>query len=51
MAQMDRPEIQKLSEKICWWSAINTDRPKLKLQWDGIEIEVLLDTGADVTIS
>lgn len=33
-----------------WQTAINAQRPKLKLQINGTEIEGLVDTGADITI-
>lgn len=35
---------------VCWQTVVNDQRPKLKLQVNGIEIEDLVDTGADVTI-
>lgn len=33
-----------------WQTTINDQRPKLKIQINGIEIEGLVDTGADVMI-
>ena len=33
-----------------WQTTINDQRPKLKIQINGIEIEGLVDTGGDVTI-
>ena len=37
-------------QKVFWPTAINDQRPKLKVQINGVEIEGLVDTGADVTI-
>lgn len=33
-----------------WQTVINDERPKLKIKLNGIEIEGLLDSGADVPI-
>lgn len=37
-------------ENMFWESVINDQRPKLKLQVNGIEIVGLVDTGTDITI-
>jgi hypothetical protein len=45
---MDRTRDFKGTRKqIFWETAINNQRPKLKLQLDRIEIEGLVDPGAD----
>jgi hypothetical protein len=35
---------------VFWQTTINDQRPKLKIQINGIEIEGLVDMGADVSI-
>lgn len=40
----------KVLENMFWESVINDQRPKLKLQVNGIEIVGLVDTGTDITI-
>lgn len=37
-------------ENMFWETVINDQRPKLKLQVNGIEIVGLVDTGTDITI-
>jgi hypothetical protein len=37
-------------ENVFWERVVNDQRPKLKFQVNGVEIEDLVDTGADVTI-
>ena len=48
---MDNPKSLKGSEKrIFWQTSIEDQRPKLKILVNNIEIEGMVDTGADVII-
>lgn len=37
-------------KQVFWQTGTNGQRPKLKIQINGIEIESLVDTGAEITI-
>jgi hypothetical protein len=43
-------DLKDTRKQIFWQTAINDQRPKMKLQLDGIEIEDLVDFMADIPI-